>query len=372
MKKLFTWLYLLTKRLYKKPTFLVILLLIPLLSFGYSAMTEGNSGMMTVALATEEETALTEDIFTGLKGESQLIQYRVCSSPTEARLLVETGKADAAWVFGKDLESRMERFSKNPCKENAFVEVLQREENVALMLSRERLSGIVYPYLAKSFYLHYIRENVPDMDHVSDKTLLEYFDGTNMEGQLFSYDHDVSAAATVHYLMAPVRGLLAIVIALCGMAAAMYYIKDQKSGTFAWVPQRKSLIPEFGCQVVSVFNISLVALVALLLTGLAKAIYLEILVLILYTLCVATFSMMLRALFGSIKFLGSLLPLLVVAMILICPVFFDLGVLRIAQFALPPTYYVNSVYNPMYLLYMVLYTLLNLALCSLFKKLFKR
>ena len=38
MKKYLLWLWLLTKRLYKKPTFLAILVLIPLLVLGYSAV----------------------------------------------------------------------------------------------------------------------------------------------------------------------------------------------------------------------------------------------------------------------------------------------------------------------------------------------
>ena len=54
---------------------------------------------------------------------------------------------------------------------------------------------------------------------------------------------------------------------------------------------------------------------------------------------------------------GVMIPLLIVAMLLVCPVFFDLGALRMVQFLLPPTYYINGVYNTRYILYMAVYTL---------------
>ena len=54
MKKALLWLWMLTKRLYKKPTFLVILVLIPALVLCYSAAAKEESGMITVALASED------------------------------------------------------------------------------------------------------------------------------------------------------------------------------------------------------------------------------------------------------------------------------------------------------------------------------
>ena len=51
MKRILIWLWLLTKRLYKKPTFLVLLALIPALVLGYSTVARQDSGVVTIALA---------------------------------------------------------------------------------------------------------------------------------------------------------------------------------------------------------------------------------------------------------------------------------------------------------------------------------
>ena len=60
MKRMLIWLRLLTKRLYKKPVFLVILVLIPLLTFSYRVVAEQESGMVTVALAGNQD--MMEDL----------------------------------------------------------------------------------------------------------------------------------------------------------------------------------------------------------------------------------------------------------------------------------------------------------------------
>jgi hypothetical protein len=59
---------------------------------------------------------------------------------------------------------------------------------------------------------------------------------------------------------------------------------------------------------------------------------------------------------GSVKGIGVLLPLLVTAMLVLCPVFFSLDLPGNLQFFLPPTYYIYAGYHPMHLVYLLLYT----------------
>lgn len=372
MKKVGIWLWLLTKRLYKKPAFLAILVLIPVLTFCYRAATQADSGMMTVALAQEGNDPLATAILQELKDDSQVIRYQLCDSEEEARQLVTAGKVDAAWIFPEDMEERLQAFLADPGQENACVTVLQREENVAHMLARERLSGQVYHRLSEQFYLQYVRENYP-MEQLSDEELLGYYDSIQMEGSLFAYESvGGGPVRSVHYLMGPVRGILGILAVLCGMAVAMYQLKDQQKGTFGWLPARKQLLPELASQLVAVGHVVLVSWIALALAGLSADFAGELAVLVLYTLCVAAFSMLLRSVLGSIRAIGVLMPLLAVLMLVVCPVFLDLGSLRLVQLLFPPTYYILGAYNPMYLVYMAAYTALCLGLCLLTERFHKR
>ncbi len=364
IKKLLTWVWLLNKRLCRKPTFLVILLLIPLLVYGYGFMAGGDSGMVTIVLAQEGDDEIATDVIRDLMGSSQLILFAQADSAQDAVDQVAHGKADAAWIFPEDMTGRVADFVEDPDPDNAFIRVVQREEKVMLMLTREILSGKILDICAESVYLNFIRSELPEMDCLSDEELLELYDSTSLSGELFSYEQTdgskLDKEEADSYLMTPVRGMLGVVIVLCGMATAMYYVHDTKIGTFAWLPVRLRPVAELGCQLVSVVDVTAVALISLLCVGMAGPVWQELLVLVLFSLCVAAFSMLLRRLCGSIRSLGVMMPLLVVVMLLICPVFFDLGQLRMAQFVFPPTYYVNAMYNSKYLLYMVAYT----ALCA--------
>lgn len=365
MRKPFLWLWMLTKRLYKKITFVAILVLIPVLVLGYSLTTQEDSGMLTVALAREDTDATALSLLASLDESSQLLRFEDCESPEKAEELVRAGKADAAWILHRDLSDKIAKFVKSPTERNAFITVLVREDDIAQRLAREKLSGAAFSLCARVVYLDYIRQNVPGLEHLSQEQLLEYYENTFVSGDLFAFDETDAAMAnaqTTHYLTAPIRGLLAVVIALCGLATSMYYMEDQRRGTFGWLSQPRQALAELGCQIVSLVQVSVMALLALILSGLAAGLGRELLVLVLYCLCIASFSALLRRICGNLRVLGTLLPLLVVVMLVVCPVFFDLGQLRTAQYLLPPTYYINGVYSNTYLLYMLLHTAVTSSL----------
>ena len=376
VRKIVTWLRLLNKRLYRKGAFLALLVLIPAVVFGYSTFQHEDSGVLTVVLAQEGEDPLSAQVMQQLCESSELLQFRICESPREAEEQLRLGKADSAWIFPENLAASIEQFSKSSTQNNAFVQVLEREANVMLMLAREKLAGTLYHLCAKTVYLNFLRQNIPQMAEASDTELLAYYEGTDIAQELFAFEQADGTVAEntqkVHYLLAPVRGLLAVVIVLCGSAAAMYYIQDTQRGTFAWVPVRQLPVAEFGCQLAAVGNLCIVALLSLSAAGMSGAIGAELLLMVMYTLCVAAFCMALRRLCGSIRALGTLLPLLMVAMLLICPVFFDLGAMRQFQYLFPPTYYINAVHNHRYYLYMLLHTAASGGVYLLSGKLLKR
>lgn len=356
VRKLLLWFLMLSKRLYKKPTFLVLIFLIPVLVFGYIAISGGESGVMTVGMvAQQKDDPMTQRIFEDLRKDQHLISFQVYESEKEARTQLESGKLDAVWIFPGDLAEKIEAFNQKPTTSNSFITVLEREANVALVLTREKLSGAIYPYLAQRVYVSFMRELAPELDHLSDDELLAYYHGTNLEMELFAFAGSEAQKQETSYLLSPLRGLLGVLILLCSLATAMYYIRDDKQGTFAWVSQQWRFLPELGCHLASSLHVSAVCLVCLVISGLSGNIWTELAVLLLYSLCCSTLAMTLRQLFGSLRSLGTMLPLIIVISLIICPVFFDLGIIRDLQYIFPPTYYINAIYNIRYLLYMPIY-----------------
>lgn len=371
------WLWLMTKRLYKKPTFLVLLLLIPALVLGYGTVAQQDSGVVRIALATHDrESALAQNAMDKLADSKVIFFYR-CDTPQQAQKMVNTGQADAAWIFMDDLEYRVAEFIRRPLYKNAFVQIIERQNSVPLTLTREMLSGVLFECYSPMFYLQYIRQNCPELSEVSDAELMTYYDNFSLNGKLFSFTMMDGTDAEqlieeANYLTFPVRGMLALVVMLCGLAGAMYDMKDRRLGTFGWVSARRRPLVRFASIAVCVANVAMAMLIALSLFGVTVHWSRELLLLLLYILCVTAFSLLAGRICGNEKLLGMCMPVMVVVMLAICPVLLDSGRFYRLALLFPPTYYVNGVYNDTALMQMLLHSGICLVLYWLLGKLLRR
>lgn len=378
MKKIMLWYLLLTKRLLKKPVFIVVLAMVPILVMSLNIVAQEDSGVISIALAQENKNdAMSSEIVDKLLSKNSLINYIECNSEDEAETFVREGKADSAWIFTDEMQGKTDHFVTNISEKNYIVRVVEREQTVPLLLSHEKLCGTLYKSCSESLYIQFVRENVNELDQMTDQQLMQYYDGIHADGNLFEYlyvDSDNSAEAVVgtSYLVTPVRGFMSVLIILCGLATAMFFMQDEKKGTFAWVSMRVRPFMSFGYHFTSIILISAVVLVSLFLTGISVSAVREVLMIMLYALCCTVFCMIVRLLCSDIKRLAVLTPFIVIALIAICPVFFDLEFLRPIQMFLPPYYYLNSVYDNRFLLYMVLYFITATALYALLCKLLKK
>ncbi len=378
MRKYFMWFCLLNKRLYKKATFVIILMLIPAVVFALSVVSSQDSGFMTVSLAQQDKNdAISSQIVNELLEENNLIRFINADDPDEAIYHVSSGRSDAAWIFPEDMQQKIDKFMENPSHKYAFVDVIQREETVPLTVSHEKLSGILYKYCARAVYLNFIRADVKELNGLTNEQLLSYYDNFRMQGDLFEFAYPEGSAATenireMNYLMSPVRGLLAVISVLCGLAAAMFSIQDERNGVFGWVKQSSRFAVSQLCIGIAVLNVSVMMFISIFITGINVSFIRELLALGMFILCTTVFCGFMKTLFNSIKLLSSITPLLTVLMIAICPVFFDLKSVRILQYIFPPTYYLNSVFTNEFFVYSAVYTVALTLLTLIFRKALKR
>ena len=241
LQKLLYWMAFLWKRLYKKATFLLLLISIPLLVLGYNATAQEDSGVLTIALASRptEVEALTRSVWDELQ-ESQLILYVECESPEAATEMVRRGDADTAWIFEENLEHKIYDFVARRSRQNAFVTVIEPEDRAMLKLLREARSGTMFPHCSQALYLTYLRENAPELQSVSDEQLLTYYENAGFDENLFLMT-DIEGNSSqpeenTNYLLTPIRGMLAVVgIVHTGIAYALYFggIRDVNAQTAA-------------------------------------------------------------------------------------------------------------------------------------------
>ena len=365
MKKLALWFLLLNKRLYKKITYLGMLLLIPLFVIVFNMAAQEPSGVVTIALGVEKDhDTVTAQIVEQLKDDAIVISF-VEATPERAEELVQAGKADAAWIFPGDMQERVQVYASDAEDNGGFVRVIEREQTTVLRLAREKLSGAVFTQIAEEMYLIRVRNNLPELAERSDEELLAYLETTVVSGELFAF-YDIYGnrrEASGNYLTAPLRGMLAVLATVSAVVTAMYYQKDEERGIFSLLPERHRVLGEMGYQLISAINMMVLVCIALIFAGLNVMLWQEILLLILFSLCCSLFGMAMRTIFGGGRLLAVLIPVLALVMMVVCPVFFDIADVRQLQFFFPPTYYISGAYNYSYLLYMLLYCLVLAAIC---------
>lgn len=356
---------LLNKRLFKKCSFWMILCLVPALTAGMRLALREESGVVRIALYQEDpRDDLTAEILRQLTEEKTLLRYVSCQTPTEARALVMGGEADAAWLFPGDMRGVMEQAAAGKGVE-PVVTVIEQEDSVPLVLSREILSSVLYPYYSYEVYRDFVRDDC-GLEALGDEELLETYRETEMEGDLFRVTLlDGTVWEDQGYLLAPVRGMLALWLMLCGLAASMYFMQDEQEGTFDRIPLRNRLSMAFGMQAILLWDGAVILLAALWMGGLITSWPVEALGAVLFCCCIAALANLLRLLCRTPERLGSAIPILLLVMAVFSPVFvaFDGG--RAVKLLLPPYYYLRSIHDSRYLWGMAAYAVIAAGLSVL-------
>lgn len=350
------------KRLFKRISFWLLLCAVPLLALGMRYLSFGESGMLHILLCREDSAdALSGEVTEQLLTEKSVIQYTLVQQPEEARALVESGKADAAWIFPDRMQERLDHFTGGSFREEGLVRVIEREDNVALRLAREKLFGALYPHVSYSLYRNFI---LKDLELASEEEMLRRIhEDTAVEGSLFRSafaggENGAPDAAQQDFLVTPVRGMLALLLLLGGLAADMYYLRDQAKGVLAAIPLRRRRRYLYLHQITVTGSVAVASLAALCFAGVFTTWYREILWMVVYIVMCMGFCSLLQRLCGNLRRLAVLIPVLMLVSFVLCPVFFSMRQMRMVQYLLPPYYYLNALHNSNYLYGMLFYCVL--------------
>ena len=415
---------LLNKRLFKKPSFVIILCMIPLMVLGLKMISKQESGIVRIALVdesgsgaksgaetsaganTDAETGAgssARDIIDRLLGADSVFLYSECGSEKEAVKLLDMDSIDAIWVFPEDYEERLDDFTKGLVNEGkagkdktgrrndrkkkdgdtgSAVIIIEREDTVLLQLARMELFGSMYSDLSYSLFENFIDvrvigegdgertevgteaaaglepEDIKDTEQAAEQAAYrKYYDNNRNSGSLFKYrDYDGTDASAPGsgngYLFTPVRGMLLLLLLLGGLAAAMYYRDDLDKEIFTWMPVGNRWIFEHIYLLTALIDGGVVVLVTFMITGLGENIVRELVLMLLYLISGCCFCSIIRKITPGLKSLATLL----LAMLVVCPVFIYIRQLKPLQLICPPFYYLMADNNPRYLFYFALYT----------------
>lgn len=362
MKRIFLWFVLLNKRLSRRVSFWLILAAVPLLVLALGLLAQQESGVATVAIYVEDETdPASAAVLERLHAQKGVLRYLFTDSEREAASLVKTSRADIAWILSSDLTQRLDDRAAGQSK--PVVRVYVREgDSILQMLAREKLFAALYPELTYDIYTHYVNEELKPSPALTDAELDDYFHKIQRGDELIQMSFlDGSTKDDTSYLVMPVRGLMALLVMMAALASALYYLHDSDAGSFVWVSRRRRRLLPYAYHLIPVLDTAAVVFVTLFIARLNVAWYREIASIALYMLACVTFAELLRQILKSTSQLGVAIPILMLAMLALSPIFFDLSQYRVLQLLFPPYYYLNSAHNPWYLLFLIAYILVTFA-----------
>ena len=362
MKRIFLWFVLLNKRLSRRVSFWLILAAVPLLVLALGLLAQQESGVATVAIYVEDETdPASAAVLERLHAQKGVLRYLFTDSEREAASLVKTSRADIAWILSSDLTQRLDDRAAGQSK--PVVRVYVREgDSILQMLAREKLFAALYPELTYDIYTHYVNEELKPSPALTDAELDDYFHKIQRGDELIQMSFlDGSTKDDTSYLVMPVRGLMALLVMMAALASALYYLHDSDAGSFVWVSRRRRRLLPYAYHLIPVLDTAAVVFVTLFIARLNVAWYREIASIALYMLACVTFAELLRQILKSTSQLGVAIPILMLAMLALSPIFFDLSQYRVLQLLFPPYYYLNGTHNPWYLLLLIAYILVTFA-----------
>lgn len=362
--KYFIWFYMLTKRLLKQWSFVVLLCLIPCIMLLVNLAMSKESGVVHIMLSTKDNDPKAAAVVDSLIEQDSNIRFSKCDSPEYAEKAVKNHKADAAWIFADNYSEKIDENAKKANASEPLVTIIERESSVFLKIANEKLFGAVFGDLSYSIYENFVYKTLVSKEDVPESTVKEYYE-KRQKGQdivLVERLDSKPVENKVTYLTAPVRGILSLMVVLCTLTAAMIFLKEQSQKKFSWLPARKRIIPATASCFSAAVLSALAVFATLMLSGNSTSLTNEMITMLLFVFATTGFCTVLLTLFNSAGKFGAMIPGIIIIMLALSPIFFNVKVLRPVRLMLPTYYYIHSVYNYDYYQYTVIYCVAAFAI----------
>lgn len=362
---------LLLKRFFRKKSYILMLLLVPLMVFLLKEVGNGTDNIMSIGVYIPGNDISSTALKENLRDENGVIDYFFYDSEDALRADVANQNLTEGWIIPIDLDAMVEQLASNQVPSDR-VQVVIRETGLSHLLGKEIVCSRVYPSVAKQLLINYMKLNVAggDLSKEQIAQIEKSFDSYGISDSLFKASYmDSSEMKDAPVILMPLRGILAMWLMLCGIATSMYYLEDQENGLFIWWHSKSRMLRDLGYYGVAFIAPSIITIISLIYSGSFTTVGRELAALILYVVATILFSMIFRVIVASKEFLGILTPVLIILSTLLSPVFVDLKELRQIQKYYPAFHYLSSIHDSYYLVTLLIYTIFLWCLVVLLLKL---
>lgn len=368
---------LLLKRLFKKKSYMVMLAMVPLLVLALKEVSHGDAGLMTIGVYIPGDDYSSNDLRESIEDEPGSFKYIFYNDRDKLIEDVKCQQLSEGWICPDNLDKSVESIVSTGQTESK-IEIVIREQGLSHLLSREVLNSRMYQSLARQMASSNISDKLykGSQSKEQNEKILNTFDSYEINGNLFEmgYLDDTKPQNNndTNYIMMPLRGMLALWLLTLSIAASMYYLEDEKNGLFIWWKPRFRLIRDFLYYLVIMAIPTIMVIVGLRFGGVSTSLHREILSITIYDFALICLANILREIIGTIKGLGIIMPVLIMASALLSPVFVDFKESRTLQNLCPTFHYLNSINDAYYLKTLILFTIILVIMYIMIRLIIRR
>ncbi|MCR4841602.1 MAG: hypothetical protein K5848_08705 [Lachnospiraceae bacterium] len=359
MKRVLMFTLLFAKRLLKKPTFLVILLLMPVLTVALKYLIAQDSDIIKAAVYDCSGNEKIEQVTDKLISDGGAISYYRVDSLEQLKVDVLTNNAECGFVFDENLyQALIDENAENAIplykSTKSTMEDIAKEE-VFVALYHTYAPDLLKKYMDDSgFYDDRTADEKAAMEKFMDEDFLVYCDDGGAFNIVYNDDftgkvveEDIQKMADDRdYLLRPVMGTVALFVMMAALAGAIFKNIDEKQGVYATMGYRRRPFINMLVIFIPTFMAAILGVACKYVTGIGGNFFKEVASMAVYCVLLTGFAYIITAITRSAVLICSMLPMFTIVSLLGCNMFVNIVSkvhgMKTIRFFLPPNYYLEQ------------------------------
>ena len=232
------WIWLLMKRLWRQPAYVMLLVLIPVLGWAVGRMEQGEPGGAVVAVCVEE-SAWSGRIVEELREQAadSSLRFVFHEEAVDVERGVMRGMADCGFVIGSDIDERVIGNDWAKC-----ITVYETPSGSITGMAKERIGSVIFKLYSEQCYEEYMRlaavQDKADefVDFAKEAYERHLVDGSTFGFTYHGYDRYSQDTSDTNVIsdttVFPVKGVFAVIIFISGMCGMLEYDTDKSEKRF--------------------------------------------------------------------------------------------------------------------------------------------
>lgn len=328
MKKLFFCNLLYIKRCFKKISFMLLLLAIPVLCMILKNSTDTDDSTIRAGLYIEENSEIAQEISKNLTKDYTSVVFEICPDLNTLKKKVASKTYECGYVFTDGFQEKI-----NNCETKEIMKVYVSPSTISSALTNEYVFAEIFKIYAIRELMDYIEndESFKNKD-ISDleETVIPIYENYLAGDSTFTFEYinpnDSNMDNTSlfnSYVLMSVKGVIALLIMFASFMGTLNLYKDNKIGIF----YAFNGITKTFAKMSEIFSVTILAaisgLITIYLCGLSDGLFTEIYRLIAYSLICTLYCYLIYKLVPNQYIFTSLIPILILGSIIFCPIFID-------------------------------------------------